>query len=133
MTESREQIDASQLLRKVVRSSSAIYADGNCNWKHAAAELGLEHHAVTHQLKQFTKRVELGAVMLSCFAETQILERTWRDLKMFLSKRLVAKLRADGHSQLHPNLQLLVRQWMWRKSIGSTTPLEFLDALESLL
>ena len=71
--------------------------------------------------------------MLSCVAGTQILDRTWHDLKMFLPKRLVAKLKVKGHSQLHPNVQLLVSQWMWRKSIGSTTPQEFLEALESLL
>ena len=71
--------------------------------------------------------------MLSCVTGTQIFDRTWLDLKMFLPTRLAAKLRVDGHSQLHPNVQLLVSQWMWRKSLGTATPLEFLDALESLL
>ena len=52
---------------------------------------------------------------------------------MFLPKQLVAKLKVNGHFHIHPNVQLLVSQWKWRKSIGSTTPQEFLDALESLL
>ena len=71
--------------------------------------------------------------MLSCVTGTQILDRTWRDPKTFLPNRLVAKVTLDGHSRLHPNVQLFVNQCSDRMSIGSTTPQEFLAALESLL
>ena len=65
---------------------------------------------------------------MSCLAGTQILDGTGGDLKTSLPHRTV-----DGHSQLHPNVQRLVNQWNFRRSFGSTTPAEFLAALESLL
>ena len=131
--ETRQQVEASGLLQKLVAKSSAIYADGNPNWKSAAVQLGLKRDEVTHQLKQFRKTVRSGAVMLSCVAGNQILDCTWGDLKTFLPSRLAAKVTVTGHSQLHPNVQLLVNQWNFSTSIGSTTPQEFLTAPESLL
>ena len=134
VSETRKQIDDSALLKKIRRTAaSAAYSDGNKNWRAAAKDLGLEHHYVTHQVKTFCKRVKPGSVLLSCVAGTQVLDRSWQSLKTFLPPKLSAKLKVDGDSALNPAVKQQLFMWNWRASLGLCTPIQFLDALESLL
>ena len=98
ITETRQQIDDSRLLKKFKKQKCAVYSDGNVNWRHACARLELEHRHATHQVKMFTKSIRPGSVSLSAVAGTQVLDRSWEALKKFLPSRIGAKRKLKGHS-----------------------------------
>ena len=133
ITETRKQIDESRLLKKIRWGKSAVFSDGNVNWRHACNRLEIEHHHVTHQVKMFTKSVRPGSVSLSPVAGTQVLDRSWGALKKFLPPRIVAKHKLKGHSCLHPAVKQMLYMWCWRASLGAQSPKEFLRALEGRL
>ena len=134
ITETRKQIDDSRLLKKIRGGKSAVFSDGNVNWRHACNRLEIEHHHVTHQVKMFTKCVRPGSVSLSSpVAGTQVLDRSWGALKKCLPPRIVAKHKLKGHSCLHPAVKQMLYMWCWRASLGAQSPKEFLRALEGRL
>ena len=133
ITETRQQIDDSRLLKKFKKQKCAVYSDGNVNWRHACARLELEHHHVTHQMKMFTKSIRPGSVSLSAVAGTQVLDRSWEALKKFLPSRIGARRKLKGHSCRTPAVEQMLYTWCWRASLGAQSLTEFLRALEGRL
>ena len=133
ITETRKQIHDSRLLKKVKRRKSAVFSDGNVNWRHACSRFEIEHHHVTHRVKMFTESIRLGFVSLSPVAGTQVLDRSWGALKKFLPPRIGSKRKLKGHSCLNPAVKQMLYMWCWPASLGAQSPKEFLRALKGRL
>jgi hypothetical protein len=57
-TETKAQIVESKLLDRIVgKSTTVVYPDGNVAWESVAAERGFGVEAVSHQRKQFTRKI----------------------------------------------------------------------------
>ena len=88
---------------------------------------GIISETVSHQRKQFTKKVATAV------AGTQCLDRQWRSLKTFLGNKYPVWIIKDGHHCLDPALDKLIFQWLWRQHVLPQKPANFLKALATLL
>ena len=67
--------------RIVGKSTTVVYPDGNVAWETMAAERSFEVEAVSHQRKQFTRKIVQRKSTSPSLAGTQIIDRAWRSLK----------------------------------------------------
>ena len=84
----------------------------------------------TPQVDNFTSVCPVRWKNVSNVAGTQMLERSWQNLKGFLSKPMCLKYKDKGHSKMHPSvpeyiLYVYIYIWCWRQSLGTTHPRNF--------
>ena len=111
-----------------------VYPDGNVAWETMAAERGFEVEAVSHQRKQFTRKIVQRKSTSPSLAGTQIIDRAWRSLKNDWWPQLVnATSKVGGHTMMSDDIKSMVHHWVWRQSLGPATPLRLLEELKRLL
>ena len=132
-TESLPEIRASKLLLKVWprdRPQTTIFSDGNVAWGSEARRLNFRHRNVNHQAKEFVKKVSKPRGRKgSGLAGAQKIDRLWQSLKRFVGSSWPRKIGHGSKSRMHPEMPQLVSQFMWRHSLGSVSPEDFLDVL----
>jgi hypothetical protein len=115
-------------MRALLRLNTTVFADGNCAWRSEAERLGLRCEPVCHQQKVFVRNIHDGMD-----AGTQVLDRTWLELRRFLVDKFPVSLKVAGHRRVEPFLADLVFQFVYRQSVMPATPNEFYSALKRLL
>ena len=80
-----------------------------------------------------TLQVFVRKVNTSVDAGTQVIDRTWRELKRSLGNTFPVSVKVDGHRVADPTLSDLVFQFVYRQSLMPSTPNEFYTALKRLL
>ena len=120
--------------RIVGKSTTVVYPDGNVAWETMAAERGFEVEAVSHQRKQFTRKIVQRKSTSPSLAGTQIIDRAWRSLKNdWWPQHVNATSKVGGHTMMSNDIKSMVHQWVWRQSLGPATPLRLLEELKRLL
>ena len=118
-TESLSEIRESKLLQHVQRKGSVVFSDGNVSWRSQAKARSLKAAWVNHQNKQWTKRQgpsRSRPAQVSAIAGTQVVDRLWKSLKMWVPRTFPRKV---GHGELsreHDDLRALVNQFMYPKT-----------------
>ena len=56
---------------------------------------------------------------LSQVAGTQFIDRHWRSLKEFIGKTFPRKLKGTFGSKLHPEIDTLIKQWLYIQKFGT--------------
>ena len=109
-------------------------------FSHAALDTFSCNSTDTPQVDNFTS---VSPVNVSNVAGTQMLERSWQNLKGFLSKPMCFKYKDKGHSKMHPSvpeyilyvyiyIYLFIYMVLETKS-WNNTPKKFLAKLKELL
>jgi hypothetical protein len=70
---------------------------------------------------------------LSQVAGTQCIDRHWRSLKEFIGKTFPRKLKGTFGSKLHPEIDTLIKQWLYRISAPGASPIEVYQNLTHVL
>ena len=112
-----------------------VYPDGNVAWESMAAERGFGVEAVSHQRKQFTRKIVQNCSQLyPSLAGTQIIDRAWSSLKNdWWPQHVNATSKVAGHTLMSEDVKAMVNQWVFRQSLGPITPIAFLEELKRLL
>ena len=106
------------------------FADGNRAWESHAKSLKIKHAKVSHQSKEWTKKMRRTPFFfLSTVAGTQIADRWWKGLKDYIPKSFPTRLYHGVDTKEHPELEKFVLGYCWRKSLGPLTPHRFLEEL----
>ena len=95
--------------------------------------LHLQLEAVFLQVKSFTSKCHPVYPNVSNIAGTQMIDRSWQNLKTFLGSHLCLKHKQRGCSRRHPHIAQNIYMWVWRQSLGPVKPKTFLQQLEKLL
>ena len=134
-TETKAQIVESKLLDRIVgKSTTVVYPDGNVAWESMAAERGFGVEAVSHQRKQFTRKIVEKKNMAPLWQALQIIDRAWRSLKNdWWPQHVNATSKVAGHTLMSDDVKAMVNQWVFRQSLGPITPIAFLEELKQLL
>ena len=129
------QIAESKLLDRIVgKSTTVVYPDGNVAWESMAAERGFAVEAVSHQRKQFTRKIVQKKKQSPSLAGTQIIDRAWKSLKNdWWPQHVNVTSKVAGHTLMSEDIKAMVNQWVFRQSLGPITPIAFLDELKRLL
>ena len=104
---------------------------------HAALDTFSCNSTDTPQVDNFTSVCPVRWKNVSNVAGTQMLERSWQNLKGFLSKPMCLKYKDKGHSKMHPSvpeyiLYVYIYMVLETKS-WNNTPKKFLAKLKELL
>ena len=88
---------------------------------------------VIHQNKAYAKTLRSIPRHLSQVAGTQCIDRHWRSLKEFIGPAFPHKLKGPLGSKLHPEVNVLVKQWLYRMWSRSSAPKDVYKNLTQIL
>jgi len=88
---------------------------------------------VVHQDKVYAKLLRTIPKHLSQVAGTQCIDRHWSSLKEFIGKTFPRKLKGTFGSKLHPEIDTLIKQWLYRNSAPGASPIEVYQNLTHVL
>ena len=83
--------------------------------------------------KVYAKLLRTIPKHLSQVAGTQCIDRHWRSLKEFFGKTFPRKLKGNFGSKLHPEIDTLIKQWLYRIWAPSASPIEVYQNLTHVL
>ena len=124
-TESSLDVAECDLIRKIRKRGTILFADGAKSWRKAAESSGLHFESVNHSLLQFAKSVTLPDGVRAVgpqkkskqiTAGTQTLDRAWQDLKKYVPSELHAK--DHKANTVNGDLWEYIYSWQWRRNCG---------------
>ena len=86
-----------------------------------------------HAFGVYAKLLRTIPKHLSQVAGTQCIDRHWRSLKEFIGKAFPRKLKGNLGSKLHPKIDTLIKQWLYRIWAPSASPIEVYQNLTHVL
>ena len=88
---------------------------------------------VIHQDKIYAKTLRSIPRHLSQVAGTQCIDRHWRSLKEFIGPAFPRKMKGQFGSKLHTEVNVLVKQWLYRMWSKSSSPKDVYTKLTQIL
>ena len=88
---------------------------------------------VIHQDKIYAKTLHSIPRHLSQVAGTQCIDRHWRSLKEFIGPAFPRKMKGQFGSKVHTEVNVLVKQWLYRMWSKSSSPKDVYTKLTQIL